>query len=177
LPFLHLFGDTANKIDLRKTDQSEAVSALLNSKLIDWLFRKTSTNNHVMGYEIVQFPIPLKFDEWFTILNVFYFFLNYLQTNRNSKGLVFEQVINSLIFNLYFPDHMKERGIDVLEFVEKDTNEVLQCREFEKLSDIDKEQVIEQLYAKWSHPDNEVRNRIKLFAVRSPEILKPIIES
>lgn len=29
----------------------------------------------------------------------------------------------------------------------------------------------------FSHPDNEVRNHIKLFGVRSPEILKPILES
>jgi hypothetical protein len=72
---------------------------------------------------------------------------------------------------------MKERGIDVLDFVEKDIEEVTQGREFEKLSDTEKEQIIEQLHAKWSHPDNEVRNRIKLFAVRSPEILKPILES
>ena len=72
---------------------------------------------------------------------------------------------------------MKERGIDVLEFVERDINEVMQGREFEKLSDTEKEQVIEALHAKWRHPDNEVRNRIKLFAVRSPEVLKPILES
>jgi adenine-specific DNA-methyltransferase len=50
-------------------------------------------------------------------------------------------------------------------------------REFESLRDQEKEKVIEQLHATWSHPDNEVRNRIKLFAVRSPEILKPILES
>lgn len=83
----------------------------------------------------------------------------------------------TMTINLHIPDHMKERGIDVLEFVERDINEVMQGKEFEKLSDAEKEQVIESLHAKWSHPDNEVRNRIKLFAVRSPEILKPILES
>jgi hypothetical protein len=87
------------------------------------------------------------------------------------------EVVDALILDLHFPDHMKERGIDVLEFVERDIDEVMQGREFEKLSDTEKEQVIEALHAKWSHPDNEVRNRIKLFAVRSPEILKPILES
>ena len=40
-----------------------------------------------------------------------------------------------------------------------------------------KEKVIEQLHAKWSHPDNEVHNRIKQFAIKSPENLKPILES
>lgn len=53
----------------------------------------------------------------------------------------------------------------------------MQGREFEKLRDTEKREVIEQLHQIWNHPDNEVRNRIKLFAVRSPEILKPIIES
>ncbi|MBK8624130.1 MAG: Eco57I restriction-modification methylase domain-containing protein [Saprospiraceae bacterium] len=92
-------------------------------------------------------------------------------------GAKFKNIADAISFNLYFPDHMKERGIDVLEFVERDFAEVLKGMEFESLSDPEKEDVIEALHAKWSHPDNEVRNRIKLFAVRSPEILKPILES
>lgn len=89
----------------------------------------------------------------------------------------YQNILNALVFNLYFPDHMKEREIDILPFVERDIKKVMQNKEFEKLSDTEKEQVIEQLHQIWSHPDNEVRNRIKLFAVRSPEILKPILES
>jgi len=101
---------------------------------------------------------------------------SYRRINKSySKSI--ENTIDALIFNIYFPDHMKEREIDVLEFVEQDINEEMQGREFEKLTDSEKEQVIEALHTKWSHPDNEVRNRIKLFAVRSPEILKPILES
>ena len=173
----YLFGHTANKILIKKGYLPESLGTILNSKFLDWLFRKTSTNNHVMGYEIVQFPIPVNFVESSSLLSFFYSFLNFVQTKSNLKKNVFEQTVNGLIFNLYFPDHMKERGIDVLEFVERDINEVLQSRNFEKLSDAEKEQVIEALHAKWSHPDNEVRNRIKLFAVRSPEILKPILES
>jgi hypothetical protein len=83
----------------------------------------------------------------------------------------------NMMINLYFPDHMAARGIDVLEFVERDINEVMQGKAVEKLNDPEQELVIESLHAKWSHPNNEVRNRIKLFAVRSPEILKPILES
>ncbi len=82
-----------------------------------------------------------------------------------------------MTINLLIPDHMKERGIDVLEFVERDINEVMQDREFEKLGDTEKEQVIEALHAKWSHPDNEVVKRMALFKEKSPEILKPILES
>ena len=89
----------------------------------------------------------------------------------------FENVLDSLIFNLYFPDHMKDLGIDVLEFVERDIEEIMQGKVFENLGDTANEKVIEQLYAKWTDPDNEVRDRIKLFAVRSPDILKPILKS
>src|SRR5690606_3724689 len=61
----------------------------------------------------------------------------------NNVYLISKDVLDAFVFNLYFPDHMKERGIDVLEFVERDINEVMQGREFEKLSDTEKEQVIE----------------------------------
>jgi hypothetical protein len=89
----------------------------------------------------------------------------------------FRDIQDALVFNLYFPEHMEERGIDVLKFVEKDINDVMNDRLFEKLNDNEKEKVIEELHEKWSHPDNEVHSRMKLFAVRSPEILKPILES
>lgn len=172
-----LFGHTANKLLLKTGFSAEAMGVILNSKYLDWLFRKTSTNNHVMGYEIVQFPIPIKFSEYMKLLDLFYLLMNFLQINKNSCRNFFEIIINSIVFNLYFPDHMKERGIDILDFLEMDINEVMQGREFEKLSGPAKEQVIEALHAKWNHPDNEVRNRIKLLAVRSPEILKPILEN
>lgn len=72
---------------------------------------------------------------------------------------------------------MKEKQIDILQFVEKDLTDVVQGRDFEQLPDSDKETIINQLHARWTHPDSEVRNRIKLFAVSSPDILKPILES
>ena len=72
---------------------------------------------------------------------------------------------------------MREKQIDILQFVEKDLAEVIQDRDFEQLPDPEKENIINQLHARWTHPDSEVRNCIELFAVRSPEILKPILES
>ncbi len=96
---------------------------------------------------------------------------------KGANYSTFQTVSDSIIYNLYFPDHMEEREIDVLKFVEQDINQALQGRDFDSLNDPEKEKVIEQLQATWSHPGNEVRNRMKLFAVRSPEILKPILES
>jgi len=97
--------------------------------------------------------------------------------NQGILALNLEGVIDGLVCQLYFPDHMQEKQIDILQFVEKDLAEVMQDQDFDQLSDIEKENIINQLHARWTHPDSEVRNRIKLFAVRSPEILKPILES
>ena len=53
-----LFGHTANKILLKDQELNLFMLGVLNSKFEDWFFRKTSTNNHVMGYELRQLPIP-----------------------------------------------------------------------------------------------------------------------
>ena len=53
-----LFGHTSNKILLQDSSLNAFVLGVLNSKIQDWFFRKTSTNNHVMGYELKQLPIP-----------------------------------------------------------------------------------------------------------------------
>jgi len=115
--------------------------------------------------------------------------------------------------NFYFPDHMKERGIDVLQYVEQDINEVIQnvagasnnvteassfgtnkpgagssgfiqkqdafvtLGTFGTLSDEQKESVINQLHKRWTDPGNEVVKRMAMFKEKSPDILKPILES
>jgi hypothetical protein len=96
---------------------------------------------------------------------------------REANYSTFQTVSDSIIYNLYFPVHMQERGIDIIEFVEQDINETIQGRDFDSLSDGEKEKVIEQLRATWSHPDNEVVKRMGMFKEKSPEILKVILES
>lgn len=53
-----LFGDTANVVLLKETKRNNFFLGILNSKLLDWYFRLTSTNNHVNGYELDNLPIP-----------------------------------------------------------------------------------------------------------------------
>lgn len=150
--------------------------AILNSSVMWWFLKNTGTvmANGYFRFKpdyLKPFPIP---DISFRQLES----LSKILREIGSQHKYFDnlnQVVNSIVFNLYFPNHMKEHQIDVLEFVKRDMEKTFQGREFESMSD--KEKVIEQLHATWSHPDNEVRNRIKLFAVRSPEILKPILES
>jgi hypothetical protein len=158
----------------------KATLAILNSTLLSFYHKQRFLDIEKIVFQKVlianckKLPIKFHFNE-----NTLSFLIDLiLNLGKESAFLLtFDSILDALVFNLYFPDHMAARGIDVLEFVERDINEVMQGREFDKLSNAVKEQVIEVLHAKWSHPDNEVRNRIKLFAVRSPEILKPILES
>ncbi len=53
-----LLGNSVNKILLKNQSMNYFVLGILNSKLLDWYFRLTSTNNHVNGYEIANLPIP-----------------------------------------------------------------------------------------------------------------------
>ena len=151
-------------------------AALINSDVLNWYYANNFSNNSTLTVNISKtYMDQLPISEFSSDVSLMSEILHY--TQEHSHFVLFSKVINGIIFNLYFPDHMKEREIDVLPLVERDLEKVLQGREFEKLSDTEKEQVIEQLHQTWSHPDSEVRNRIKLFAVRSPEILKPILES
>lgn len=57
-----LCGHTINKIRLQETKWNCYIIGLLNSTLMDWVFRKTSSNNHVGGYELKQLPIIMAED-------------------------------------------------------------------------------------------------------------------
>ena len=89
----------------------------------------------------------------------------------------FYNVLNGLVFELYFPEHMEDRKIDTLQFIEKDLKKVMQNKEFDQLTDDQKKKVINQLHAKWIDPGSEIVKRINSFAEKSPDILKPILES
>ena len=150
---------------------------LLNSKIYNWIFRKTSTNSNVNSYEIEALTMPKYDSHYLGLLIVLSKIIAHTFSINSSYTFDINSVIDAIVFELYFFDHMKEKEIDILQHVELDIAGLIQSRDFEQLSDSKKEQVINQLHLKWTHPDSEVRNRIKLFAVRSPEILKPILES
>ncbi|MCD6532538.1 MAG: Eco57I restriction-modification methylase domain-containing protein [Deltaproteobacteria bacterium] len=169
--------DTINQLHVTCNNFSKFyLWSLLNSVLINWFVYRFIYGKAIRTMHFdnpVSSRIPLVYPENCDIFRT----LHYCIVNAVTLRLVFENIMNALIFQLYFPDHMKEKQIDILQFIEKDLAEVMQDRDFKQLSDSEKENIINQLHARWSHPDSEVRNRIKLFAVRSPDILKPILGS
>lgn len=150
------------------------LAAILNSTLINyWFYKVFILDDALFPYQRVSQLVKIPITRYFTNSN-----LNLLSSLMHERyDSVIKRIIDSYIFSLYLSDHMKERGIDVLEFVERDIDEVIPGRDFEKLRDTEKEQIIETLHAKWSYPNNEVVKRIGMFKEKSPDILKVIMES
>ena len=100
------------------------------------------------------------------------------QQGLNLRGTTFLQAIDGLLFNLYFDSHTKEQEIAIFDLVKYELSKVVVGGQpLDHLSREEKETVATQLYQQWSHPDNEVHRRMNIFAERSPDILKPILES
>ncbi len=81
-----------------------------------------------------------------------------------------EDILNMMVYELYFDEHMKENGIDVLQFLTPKTIAKLN-------SDAEKALVIEEFYLWYQKPENPVRQRMLLVETRSPKILAIINNS
>lgn len=106
-----LFGHTANKILLKDERLNKITLGLLNSKLLDWFFRKTSTNNHVMGYEIKQLPIPKKIENknerFSNLVNEVI-----LKKGKHEETEELEKEIDVLVYKLYNLTYEEVRVVD-----------------------------------------------------------------
>ncbi|MDM3862749.1 MAG: TaqI-like C-terminal specificity domain-containing protein, partial [Aphanizomenon gracile PMC644.10] len=152
------------------------IAALINSDVINWYYANNFSNNSDLTVNISKtFMDQLPIADFSFSVSFISQIIHHL--SGDSHYFQFIEIINAATFDIYFPDHMREKEIDVIQFIQRDIEEVMQGQVFENLEDTAKQKVIEQLYTKWTDPDNEVPNRIKLFTVRSPDILKPILES
>ena len=160
--------------------------AILNSKVV-WHFLKSICVIRSGGYIEVkpqyfeQIPIPPASEEAKKILSVlvdYMIYLNNSQTKAINEDVTnehiskyFEDIINGCVYELYFPEHMKEKKIDIT---------TLLIQQIEPINEIEnekeKQKRIFNVYKKLRAPENEVRNRLLLFAVRSPETILPIIK-
>lgn len=166
-----LFGDTVQKIILRKQALSKVVLAVLNSQLMDWCFRKTSTNNHIGGYELEALPfpatIPTKAEAVLTTLVDC--LLASLRLGEEVASAFFETLIDACVLELYFRDHMTERDLLFLDDLHPqlatynpDSSESAQL------------DFLKRFNQTANAPDHPVRNRLLRLTVDSPDLLAVI---
>ena len=93
-----LFGNSVNKFKLNESKNNKVVLSVINSSVIDWYFRKTSTNNHVNGYELEQLPIkiPTNQQPFITLVDQI---LSAKKQGQDTAAL--EQQIDVMVYHLY----------------------------------------------------------------------------
>ena len=158
------------------------LTALLNSKLIAfWLKHKGKMQG--FQYQVDKGPLielPLitstHQDTFATLVD----YLLYLYDNTNPQALPhtantrlashIEDVLNMMVYELYFSVHMIKNEIDVLKFIKVDP-----FSDYDK--DINKESKILEFYTWFLSPDNLVRQRIKVVDIKSPNLISKINSS
>ena len=83
----------------------------------------------------------------------------------------FEKIIDGCVYELYFEEHMKEQEINIIDSALELIRPISQLTTEEE-----KSEVIINTFMTIKKTDNPIRNRLDLFTLRSPEILKLIIE-
>jgi len=174
-------------INVIKTDRVDVkyLTGLLNSKLIEfWLKNKGKMqgSNYQLDKEpLQQIPIAQPARD---IQHLVSRIVEYIITIKSTKILIsnlvsntliseyFEKIIDGCVYEIYFPKHMKERNINIIDSA------------LNLITPLDKatnpEEKIKKIWDTFStikKTDNEIRNRLDMFTLRSPDILKHIIES
>ena len=160
--------------------------ALFNSRLFWWYLKNTGTvlANGFFRYKpdyIKPFPVPetISSDNEYIISTICDYILFIKSYNANISDLVpnklisdyFERIINGCIYEIYFYDHMRELNIDII------SSALKLIKPISSLSlDNEKAKVILDSFLTIKKTDNPIRARLELFALRSPDLLKPIIE-
>ena len=161
-------------------------AALFNSRLFWWFLKNTGTvlANGFFRFKpdyIKPFPIPMTVspdtERLFSILCDYILFIKSQDTDISdlvSNKLIldyFERIIDGCVYEIYFQNHMKELEIDIINSALKIIRPISTLS-----SDKEKSQMILDTFLTIKKTDNPIRNRLELFTLRSPKVLKVIIE-
>lgn len=160
--------------------------ALFNSKLF-WFFIKNTGYVLRGGYYtfktnyIEPFPVPETIssdaEQLVSTLCDYVLFIKSQEANLSdlvSNKLIsdyFERIIDGCIYEIYFGDHMKELNINIIE------SAIGLIKPIESLpSNEEKRKKVLDTFMSIKKTDNEIRSRLELFTIKSPKVLKVIIE-
>ncbi len=108
-----LFGNSVNKLAICRDYNPFYILAIINSQVIDWYFRKTSTNNHVNIYELEQLPIPkASIEQQNPIVELINKIMEKKQSNSAADISMLERELDRLVYKLY---NLTDEEIGVIE--------------------------------------------------------------
>lgn len=171
---------------LRKDVQIEYkyVSAIMNSTLTNYVYKNLTqeegrTFAQVKPANVRKLYIPKATIQEQELLSSLYDYMVYLRDAKSPAvdsiisnkfiGDYFERIIDGCAYELFFREHMKERGIDIMDDL---YNLILPIDNANNTPSI-----ISSVFNAIYKTDNNIRTRLELFVSRSPEYLKVIIQS
>lgn len=94
----------------------ESTLAILNSELINFYFRQTSTNANVTTGELNSIPFPLSEQQKDSIIAMLAKYLIELSNKKESQIVYsfFDNITNAVVYELYFPLEIKSAGKEIL---------------------------------------------------------------
>jgi hypothetical protein len=153
---------------------------VLNSKTMEWYLDKVSSSTGVGTNQwskifVEQLPIPELEEESRQPYETLAEYLIYLNDPKQAPVLekvsneavsqVFEDLVNMMVYELYFEEEMKAKEIDVLQFVtEKAFPDITQAEA--------PKAIIQKVYYELQQKDNPIRNRILVASSRSETIAR-----
>ena len=164
---------------------SKYTLSILNSQLIHFWFENKFSSTKVQGgyfdlrgTQITQIPIK-KYESQFSFATLVDYLLFLYDkgkeqvishTTNDRVASHIEDVLNMMVYELFFEEHMKEVGIDVIQFISpKPIAELTNEKDIEK--------VIQDFYLWYQKPENPVRQRMLLVETRSKDIIAVINKS
>lgn len=153
---------------------------VLNSKTMEWYLDKVSSSTGVGTNQwskifVEQLPIPELEETARKPYENIAEYLIYLNDPKQASVLekvsneavsqVFEDLVNMMVYELYFEEEMKAKEIDVLQFItEKSFPDITKSE--------DPKATIQKVYYELQQKDNPIRNRILVASSRSETIAR-----
>lgn len=154
---------------------------ILNSTLINFYIKQTSTNTNITAKVLESLPIIHNNMNAERVIATLVEYILTLKSSTDISTIVsnntisnyFDKIIDGIVFELYFQEHMKRNQIDVLEYA----LELIPLHSLLKdLSISEQNNLIWSTYTNIKKTNNCLRERLELFSMRSPNILKHIIQ-
>lgn len=82
---------------------------------------------------------------------------------------VFEEIIDSMVMELYFEEEFHEKDLHFIKYAERDFKPIENLQ-----SDDEKAKVVIEAYRKLQQENNEIRRNMQLIAVKLPDIVRVI---
>lgn len=153
------------------------ICAVLNSRLINFWYCNKYLMPTIGIYELHSIPIKSSRKQGiFSTLVDYILLLNklgekhpindYVPNNHVAK--LFEEVIDALVYELYFEEDFKKAGISFMKYAERDFKSSEGKNEKEAIK------IIHNAYQKLREKDNEIRQNLKLMDTRLADIIIPI---